>query len=286
LLENRSVRSCLFFSFVAALCWVIAEATRDIAIASAKGGSMSISFAWTAFNLMICFILSILNLLPAAITRSMIMQAPIEGAIAIFVSFIHYATFYVVIRIPYNVITGTFQFKSIAMLLAILAYLAWAAFSYISAYIVLSMPPIIGDNSMDSLYVPLNDSEKCLTELGNFITLLAGQLGERRQVEKFWSPVYSYLKETQKIEKLVLNKRLRHDEITLNAVGSIAFKLLADGELHAAFGTLSQDGEYVRKVWWVAANELVRRSYYRPEDVTQGIQALDAAIVAVGPKQQ
>jgi hypothetical protein len=213
------------------------------------------------------------------------MQAPIEGTSAIFVSFIHYATFYVVIYIPYKVITGTSPLKPIAMVLAILAYLAWAAFSYVSAYIVLSMPPIAGGNSMESLYLPLNDSEKCLTELGDFMTLLASQLGERRKVEKFWSPVYSYLKETPRIEKLVLNKRLRHDEITLNAVGSIAFKLLADGELHAAFGTLSQDGEYVRKVWWVAANELVRRSYYRPEDVTQGIQALDAAIVTVGPKE-
>jgi hypothetical protein len=117
------------------------------------------------------------------------------------------------------------------------------------------------------------------------MTLLANQLGERRHVEKFWSPVYAYLKDTPKISKLVTNQRLHHDEITLNAVGSIAFKLLAEGGLHAAFGTLSPDGEYVRKVWWVAANELVRRSYYRPEDVTQGIQALDAAIVAVGPKE-
>jgi hypothetical protein len=275
----------MFFSFVAALCWVIAEATRDIAIASAKGGAIGISFAWTTFNLLLCFILSLINLLPAVITRSMITQEPIEGATAVLVSFIHYATFYIVVRIPYNVITGAFQFKSIAMILCILAYLAWAAFSYISAYIVLSTPPMLGNNSMDSLYVSLDDSEKCLTELGDFMTLLASQLGERRQVEKFWSPVYSYLKEKPRIEKLVLNKRLRHDEIALNAVGSIAFKLLADGELHAAFGTLSQDGEYVRKVWWVAANELVRRSYYRPEDVTQGIQALDAAIVAVGPKE-
>jgi hypothetical protein len=52
--------------------------------------------------------------------------------------------------------------------------------------------------------------------------------------------------------------------------------------LHSDFGTLSPDGEYVRKIWWFTANELVRRSYYRPEDVTKGLEALDAAIVSVG----
>jgi hypothetical protein len=170
------------------------------------------------------------------------------------------------------------------MVMSLAAYIAWAVMSYIAAYSVITMPPIL-QNSMDSLYIPLNDSEKCLTALGDFMTLLVGQLGERRKVEKLWSPVYSYLKDTLKVQKLVLNKGLHHDEIALNAVGSIAFKLLADGELHADYGTLSPDGEYVRKVWWVTANELVRRSYNRPEDVTQGIQALDAAIVSIGPKQ-
>jgi hypothetical protein len=213
----------------------------------------------------------------------MIVQEPLEHENAIFVSFAHYATLYLLIGIPYNILTGTFRFTSSAIFLGMLAYVAWAGLSYIAAYFVLTMPPIFHD-SMD-VYIALNDSEKCLTELGDFMTSLVSQLGERRQIEKLWGPVYAYLKDQTKIQRLVTNKRLRHDEIALNAVGSIAFKLLAEGEFHAAFGSLSPDGEYVRKIWWVTANELVKRSYYKPDDVTQGIQALDASIVATGPKE-
>ncbi|MDR1132567.1 MAG: hypothetical protein LBL05_00300, partial [Synergistaceae bacterium] len=142
------------------------------------------------------------------------------------------------------------------------------------------MPPIFR-NSMEEILLPLDDSERCMTALGDFMTVLVAQLGERRHVEKLWSPVYTYLKDRLKVQKLVMNKGLKHDEIALNAVGSIAFRLLASGELHSDFGTLSPDGEYVRKIWWFTANELVRRSYYRPEDVAKGLESLDSAIVSV-----
>jgi hypothetical protein len=274
----------LFFSFVAALCWVIADVARGIGESRANGVSTTVTFAAIMFLLLIDFILALLNMLPAVIVRSMVAQGPMEGVPAVLVSLIHYSTYFLLIRLPYNLIMGTFRVTSATMAMSLVAYMAWAIMSYVAAYFVITMPPLL-DNSIDTLYVPLNDSEKCLTALGDFMTLLVSQLGERRQIEKLWSPVYSYLKDTMKVQKLILNKGLRHDEIALNAVGSIAFQLLCDGALHDAFGTLSLDGVYVRKVWWVTANELVRRSYYRPEDVTQGIQALDAAIVAVGPKQ-
>jgi hypothetical protein len=213
----------------------------------------------------------------------MVGSEPMEGLNAALASLIHYATIYVLIITPYNLIAGKVP-MSVRMMLSVGAYVAWAGVSYFAAYIVLTMPPILPKSSVDSLDIALSDSDKCLTELGDFMTLLATALGERRQIEKLWGQVFAYLKDDNRIRKLVLNNRLKHDEIALNAVGSIAFKLLSEGDLHAAYGTLSPDGEYVRKVWWVTANELVRRSYYRPEDVTQGIEAVDAAIVSASPK--
>jgi hypothetical protein len=274
----------LFFSFVTSLCWAIADSAKEMAIAQASGLPMKIMFAWVIFDLILCFVLALLNLLPAVITRSMIVQEPLDGIGAGLASLVHFATFYLLIYIPYILIKGTFSLASLVGVLAIVGYAVWAGMSYFTAYIVLTMPPMLksGMNMMD---IPLNDSEKCLTALGDFMTLLVSSLGERRQVSKLWTPVYAYLKDNHKIRQLVLNKGLRHDEIALNAVGSIAFRLLAEGDLHAAYGTLSPDGEFVRKIWWVTANELVKRSYYKPEDVTQGLSSLDAAIVSASPKQ-
>jgi hypothetical protein len=247
----------------------------------AAGGSSKVTFAAVVFLLLIDFVLCLLNLLPATITRSMITQSPLEPPMSILAALIHYATFFLVIRIPYGLITGSFRITSFIMAMSLAAYIAWAITSYIAAYIIITMPPILR-SSMDEILLPLDDSEKCLTALGEFMTVLNAQLGERRQVERLWSPVYAYLKDKLKVQKLVMNKGLKHDEIALNAVGSIAFKLLTSGDLHSDFGTLSPDGEYVRKIWWFTANELVRRSYYRPDDVTKGLEALDSAIVSVG----
>ena len=281
LLKNRHIGKSFFFSFVAALCWVIAESATDLAI-----GTKRIMFAWVIFNLLVCFALSILNLLPAVLTRLIrlsVAEEPFEGGGGVLASFIHYATFFLLIRIPYKILTGVYPLSSPTMILGLIGYIAWAVVSYVAAYFILTMPEMIS-SSKDEIIIPLSDSEKCLTALGDFMTILVSTLGERRKIDKLWVSVSDYLKDNDRVRKLVLNKGLRHDEIALNAVGSIAFKLLAAGELHAAFGTLSPDGEYVRKVWWVTANELVRRSYYKPDDVTNGIKSLDAAIVAAGPK--
>ena len=283
LLSNSNIRKSLYFSFIAALCWVIAGGAMGLGIERFA----RIRFAWAVFNLLICFALSILNLLPAITARLIrlaVAEEPFEGAGAVFASFIHFATLRLLIWIPYNILTGAYPMNSPVMILALVGYVAWAVVSYVAAYFILTMPPLIISNATDEMYIPLSDSDKCLAALGDFITVMASSLGERRKMDKLWAPVSNYLKDDGKIRKLVLNKGLRHDEIALNAVGSVAFKILAEGELHAAFGTLSSDGEYVRKIWWVTANELVKRSYYRPEDVTQGIQSLDAAIVSVGPK--
>jgi hypothetical protein len=281
LLNNDSIRRTLFFSFIAALCWTIADATRGMGKSAAEGGSTKVTFAAIIFLLLIDFILCLLNLLPAIITRSVIAQEPLEPPMSVIAPLVHYATFFLAIRIPYNIFTGSFRFKPLIMAMSLAAYAAWAIMSYVAAYIIVTMKPIFR-SSMEEILLPLDDSEKCLTALGDFMTVLAAQLGERRHVEQLWSPVYSYLKDKLRVQKLVVNKGLKHDEIALNAVGSIAFKLLASGELHSDFGTLSPDGEYVRKIWWFTANELVRRSYYRPEDVTKGLEALDSAILSVG----
>ena len=236
------------------------------------------------FTLLACFIFEIINAAPAMIIRTMIAHEPMEGMNAALASLIHYATIYVVVMIPYDLITGKIPMNARVML-AIAAYAAWAGASYFAAYLVLTMPPVLPKSSPDTLDITLSDSDKCVAALGDFMTMLATTLGERRQIEKLWGEVFSYLKDDGRIRRLVLNNRLKHDEIALNAVGSIAFKLLSEGDFHSSYGTLSTDGEYVRKVWWVTANELVKRSYYRPEDVTQGIEAVDAAIVSVNPKQ-
>jgi hypothetical protein len=215
----------------------------------------------------------------------MVARKPILGKAAIFISCIHYATIHLLIVIPYSIATGSFNLGSLPMIGSIIAYIAWAALSYVTAYYVVSMPSVMG-NPENELLISLNDSEKCLTALGDFMALLPPTIGEHRKVEKLWSEVYVYLKDLPKISKFVRNKGLRHDEIVLNAIGNIAFTMLSGGELHSAFGTLSPDGEYVRKVWWVAANELAKKSYCRPEDVTQGLQALDSAIVSADVKQR
>jgi hypothetical protein len=281
LLNNDSIRRSLFFSFIAALCWTIADAAKGMGESVADGGSSKVTFAAVIFLLLIDSILCLLNLLPAAITRSMIAQAPLEPPMSVVAALVHYATFFLAIRLPYSIITGGFRFKPLVTAMILAAYVGWAITSYVAAYIIISMPPIFR-GSMDEILLPLDDSEKCLTALGEFMTALVAQLGERRHVERLWSPVYSYLKDRPKVQKLVSDKRLKHDEIALNAVGSMAFKLLASGELHSNFGMLSPDGEYVRKIWWFTANELARRSYCRPEDVAKGLEALDSAIVSVG----
>jgi hypothetical protein len=251
-----------------------------------NGLSANVTFASVIFLFMIDFILSLLNLLPSIIARSMVAREPMSGGGAIFTVCIHYATIYLLVVIPYGfAVTGSFNLGSLQMIGSIVAYIAWAALSYVTAYHVVTMPPIMR-GAENELLVSLNNSEKCLSALGDFMAILTPIIGEHRKVEKLWSAVYAYLKDLPKINKFVADKGLRHDEIMLNAVGNIAFTILAGGELHSAFGTLSPDGEYVRKVWWIAANELAKRSYCRPEDVTQGLQALDAAIVSADVKQQ
>lgn len=281
MLDNRNVRRALLFSFEAALCWVLAGVLRTMADHMSRQEPTKVSFAAIIFLLLIDFCLALINLLPAVIARSMIPGRQMDGQDAAIATAIHYVTFFMLFRIPYLLVTGRFHIGYLPAVGSLIAYIAWMALSYAAAYSIVSTPPIAGA-SMNELIIPMTESEKCVTALGDYMTLLAQTLGERRRMEKLWNPVYSYVKDLPKIQKLVLNKGLKYDEIVLNAVGGIAFKLLASGELHAAPGTLSPDGEYVRKVWWVTANELVKRTYNRPEDVTQGLEALDAAILSAG----
>jgi hypothetical protein len=283
-LDNRSIRRSFIFSFEAALCGVLSYAMHNIYQSSAIGVSTKVSFSMVVFQLLIESCLALINLLPASIIRALILRKPASDNSAVMASFCCYASVYLIAVVPYNIFTGQMPLSSIWIILSLAADIGWAALSYAGSYSIVTMAPLLRD-TMNELFVPLNDSEKCLTMLGDFMSLLHKQLGERRRMEKLWQPVYAYLKDLARIQKLVRNKGLRHDEIVLNAVGGTAYKILSSGKLHASFGVLSPDGEYVRKVWWIAANELVRRSYNKPEDVTQGLEALDAAIVSVGAQE-
>jgi hypothetical protein len=282
--DNPKIRRILIFSFETALCWVIADILRDMGENDAQGMRTNVTFASAVFLFLGDFTLSLLNLLPSLIARFLVARKPLSEWEAVLAVCIHYATFYILAAIPYGFLTGSFSLGSLPMIGSLTAYTAWAVLSYITAYFVVSLPSA-AENSENEMIVPLDDSEKCMAALGDFMAILTPMLGEHRKMEKLWSDVYVYLKDLPKIQKFVKEKGLRHDEIVLNAIGNIAFTMLARGELHSAFGTLSPDGEYVRKVWWIAANELAKKSYCRPDDVTQGIQALDAAIVSVGVKQ-
>jgi hypothetical protein len=251
---------------------------------AAQGMRTNVTFASVIFLFLIDFTLSLLNLLPSFIARSVSSEWPMSGQSVTLAVGVNYATFYVFFAIPYGFLTGSFDFASLPMVGSIAAYIVWAVLSYMSAYRVISMPRAM-KNPENEMAVPLNDSEKCLAALGDFMAILTPMIGEHRKMEKLWSGVYVYLRDLPKIQKFVREKGLRHDEIVLNAVGNIAFTMLARGEFHLAFGTLSPDGEYVRKVWWIAANELAKRSYCGPEDVTRGLSALDEAIVSVGARQ-
>ena len=280
-INNLSIRRSFIFSFEAALCNVLAYALHDIQLRSADGSSTKFSFGMAMIQLFFCACLALINLLPALVIRGAILRRPESGGVAITASFCCYASIYFIGVLPYNVITGEFRIFSLWNALSLVAKLVWAFLSYAANYHIITMPTLCRD-SMGELYIPLTESDKCMTFLGDYMALLYSQIGERRQMEKLWNPVYSYLKDTERIRNLVQSNRLSHDQIVLNAVGSIAYKLLSGGDLHSGPGTLSPDGEYARKVWWVTANELVRRSYNQPEDVSQGLAALDAAIVSAG----
>ena len=142
MLNNDSIRRSLFFSFIAALCWTIADAAKGIGESMADGGSSKVTFAAVMFLLFIDFTLSLINLLPAAITRSMIAQAPMEPPASVIAALGHYAPFFLVIRLPYSIITGGFRFAPLIAAMSLAAYVGWAIMSYAAAYIVITMPPI------------------------------------------------------------------------------------------------------------------------------------------------
>ena len=125
LLGNSHVRKSLYFSFIAALCWVIAEGAMGLGIERFA----RIRFAWAMFNLLICFALQVVNLLPAIISRFIklaVAEEPFEGAGGVLVSFIHYSTLYLFIWIPYKIITGAYPLDSSPIILGLIGYVAWA----------------------------------------------------------------------------------------------------------------------------------------------------------------
>ncbi|MDR1966718.1 MAG: hypothetical protein LBQ36_08410 [Synergistaceae bacterium] len=280
-LENLSIRRSFVFSFEAALFGVASYALSDIGIRAASGMPTKVSFGMVVFQLFIESCLAIINLTPAAIIRGAVIRRPSEGSAAVMLSLCHYAPIYLLAVQPYRIFTGALPIRSPWVIASFATDLGWAFLSCAGGWSLITMPAA-SRNPMDDMMAQLTDSDKCMTSLGDFMAFLTSQLGERREMPKLWTPVYNYLKDLPKIQKLVRANGLRHDEIALNAVGNIAFRLLASGELHASYGVLSPDGEYVRKVWWVTANELVRRSYSRPEDVKQGLAALDMAIISAG----
>jgi hypothetical protein len=239
-----------------------------------------LSVPMLSVQLLVYMCAAVVNLLPAMIVRFLVSGEPLYGGGALFGSAFHYATASLFFVTPYRMVTGSAPLASMYAVFMLLAEAVWAALSYAAAYMIVSMPQPEGDAS--DITVELDDSTLCLAALGEFMNMIRGRHGASSAMEVLWQPVYAYLRNEELMRKLVKTQGLAHDQIVLNAVGSIAFRLLSNGAFHASQGVLTPEGEYVKKVWMSAGNELVRRSYSGPDDMNSGTLRMEAAVEAAG----
>jgi hypothetical protein len=236
-------------------------------------------------QLLVYMCVSVINLLPAMIIRFLVVREPLSGGDARLASVVHYATISLVAVTPYQILTGEISLGSVYVIFMLLARLFWALLSYVAAYVIIVIPQTHTDPVNEHI-VPLDDSMLCLGALGEFMSILRGRLGAGYPMESLWRPVYAYLKNEELMKKLITTKGLAHDQIVLNAVGSMAFRLLSSGELHSSRGVLTPEGEYVREVWMNAGSELVNRMYSSPEEMKRGTEMMDAAVAASGDRDK
>ncbi|MDR1482612.1 MAG: hypothetical protein LBI74_08305 [Synergistaceae bacterium] len=226
---------------------------------------LTLLFQWMGY-----FVLALLYLVIPIVIRYVVYARPLSGRQALLASFVNYATIDMILAMPYQLLTGQVTSAISLFVASCAASITAAAFNIAACHVMLMIPD---DGDIDAI-VSLDDYTICVSELGNFINLTKAGSRKTFPVENLWRPVLEYLKRGRTIKNAIREKGAHHDEIVLNAVGSMAFRLLSSGEYNVSPGVLSKEGEYLREIWKLAANELVRRRYNTPDDMARGLTAL------------
>jgi hypothetical protein len=189
-----------------------------------------------------------------------------------------------IMALPWQLMFGNIGGGTAYFLLSRVMRILFAFIILMNGYFILETPEkkVHSTQRMD---MPLDNSTKCMLKLGSFINYVKNNLGSEISVEKLWQPVYAYLKNEEIINGAV-NQGMSPDAIVLNAVGSMAFRLLAAGRFHHPGGSLSLEGEYVVSIWKIAADELIRNSFNTPDDMARGLAALEEAIRRAGKLEE
>jgi hypothetical protein len=222
------------------------------------------------FNWMAYFFVALLCLVLPVIVRFFVFCEPLRKEWAFWASLINYPTIMMLQSLPYRLAIGGVSGGTPYFVASCIAGMVAAAFSMASGYVMLRVP----DDGEVNVAAPIDDSTICVSELGDFINLVKKSSRRNYSLENLWQPVYSYLKNTGTIKKAISEKGATHDEIVLNAVGSMVFRLLSSERYNASPGELNPEGEYLKEIWKMAAHELVRRNYNTPDDMARGLAAL------------
>ena len=194
-------------------------------------------------------------------------------------AFVNGGTVIFAMAIPWRLATyGTgsgFAYYLISCLLKIIV----AGMVILCGYWVVTQPD--RDDEREGFAPPLDNAAKCLLCLKDFIDLAKAGISPQADAEKLWQTVFAYLKNDELITDAV-NKGMPIDSIVLNAVGAVAYKLIASGLFHASRGVLSPEGQYIAQAWKLAASELISRSYNSREDMERGLAALEEAVARAG----
>jgi hypothetical protein len=125
--------------------------------------------------------------------------------------------------------------------------------------------------------IPADNQTQCMMKLGTFIGYANENIRENRgETDVIWHWVYEYLKDRDTIERAA-QRGARLDEIVLNAVGAIAYRLLSSGKFSNG-GAPSPEEKYLLAVWKLAAGELVRLSFNTADEMDRGFAALSDLI--------
>ncbi len=277
---KQLAKRVLIFSCEAALLLLLADVLFDRHRIAAGLIRHSPNTVFSIFFLAVGYTAAAVgNLLIPFLIRFLYPGKPLEGATAVLVSLINYATIMLLMALPYRLPLGNLGGGEVYYTLSCLAKMGGAVMILLAANVVLRMPEAGEPTAID---VPLTDAEKCLSALGDFIEVVKAQLGRHEVQDRLWGPVYSYLNNEMTVRNIVLTKHIAPDELMLNAVGSLSYRLLAGGSYHASLGVLNPQGEYLWGVWYLAANELVRRGYGSAQDMQRGVEALTAAVLSAG----
>jgi hypothetical protein len=280
LVDERAVK-IFFFSVGASLCGLLSDILNNsYLVASGNEGGMKFSVMATIFQWIFAFFISTINLLPPFFIRFLLVGKKLETEWSIAAAAINYAAIMLIMALPWQFMFGNVGGGAAYFLLSRVMKMLFASIILISGYFILETPERKW-RSAPQMEMPLDNSTRCLLKLGSFINYVKTNLGSEISVENLWQPVYTYLKNEEVINGAV-NQGMTPDAIVLNAVGSMAFRLLAAGVFHHPGGPLSLEGEYVVSIWKIAADELIRNSFNTPADMARGLAALEEAIRRAG----